>query len=73
MSMQVLKGVTHLHECGFMHRDLKAANILMSRHGIIKLCDFGVAKKVAAKEEDAVQYLHTPNVTTMLYRYLPFP
>ncbi|KAI5292720.1 hypothetical protein KEM52_006118, partial [Ascosphaera acerosa] len=41
---QILAGVSYLHSCWIMHRDLKTSNILMSNRGVVKLADFGMAR-----------------------------
>ena len=44
-----LQGLAYLHDQGVAHRDIKGANILTTKEGLVKLADFGVAAKVCAK------------------------
>ena len=36
-----------MHSKGILHRDIKMENILIDQKGNLKICDFGVAKKLA--------------------------
>jgi tRNA A-37 threonylcarbamoyl transferase component Bud32 len=40
---QALRGLSFAHEKGVVHRDVKAANILVGRNGAVKVSDFGLA------------------------------
>lgn len=42
---QVLDGLSYLHSCGILHRDLKSDNILIDLDGVCKISDFGISKK----------------------------
>lgn len=43
---QLLRAVDCMHrEANIMHRDLKTSNLLYSNEGILKVCDFGLARK----------------------------
>ncbi len=46
---QVLRGLETLHEMGFIHSDVKPANIMIDRLGYVKLIDYGRAMRVNEK------------------------
>lgn len=41
---QLLRGIQYIHKQKFLHRDIKAANILVDFDGILKIADFGLAR-----------------------------
>lgn len=43
---QILMGVDYLHSNNVVHRDIKGKNIMLMSSGIIKLIDFGCAKRL---------------------------
>ncbi|KAK2148987.1 hypothetical protein LSH36_472g00013 [Paralvinella palmiformis] len=56
---QVLKGIEFCHLHNIIHRDIKPENILVSRSGIVKLCDFGFARTLAQPGEAYTDYVAT--------------
>jgi len=47
---QVASALKHAHERGFIHRDIKPKNIMMSSSGTVKLADLGLARALSDKE-----------------------
>src|SRR5262249_20575786 len=40
---QAALGLQHAHEQGLIHRDIKPGNLMLTRKGQVKVCDFGLA------------------------------
>ncbi|XAR64021.1 Non-specific serine/threonine protein kinase [Bertholletia excelsa] len=57
---QVLEGLVYLHEQGVIHRDIKGANILTTKEGLVKLADFGVATKLTEADVNTHSVVGTP-------------
>jgi len=45
---QIVLGLEHLHACGIVHGDIKPANVLLDKHGVVRISDFGCAQFMAS-------------------------
>lgn len=60
---QLLEGVAAMHTHWVLHRDLKTSNLLFNNQGILKICDFGMARPFGEPVEP-----YSPKVITQWYR-----
>ena len=48
--MQLADALSHAHERGIVHRDLKAANVIITPSGRLKVLDFGLSRRLVLAE-----------------------
>jgi len=63
LMLQLLSGVSYLHDNWVLHRDLKTSNVLVNNRGELKICDFGLARQYS----DPLR-AYTRVVVTLWYR-----
>lgn len=51
--VQIASALARAHDRGIVHRDLKSANIVITSDGLVKVLDFGLAKRVEGRALDA--------------------
>ena len=52
---QFAAAIIHLNQNDFVHRDLKPANIMLTEDNVVKLADFGLAKKFNSDEDQLMR------------------
>ncbi|CAD6187623.1 unnamed protein product [Caenorhabditis auriculariae] len=68
MMKHLLSGLDKLHRMKILHRDMKAANVLVSHEGVLKLADFGLARPFIVNSGPNPKQLYTNRVVTLWYR-----
>jgi serine/threonine protein kinase len=60
---QAAGGLAEIHRFGIIHRDIKPANLMLRKEGVLVLTDFGVAKRLDARDSQTIhgEIVGTPN------------
>jgi tetratricopeptide (TPR) repeat protein len=57
---QLCEGLSYAHEKKIIHRDIKTANIMLSKNGEVKILDFGLARMVEEVTREVSKVMGTP-------------
>ena len=64
----MLSGLAHLDRNRVLHRDMKPANLLLNREGVLKIIDFGLSRLTEQSHLKEERRQYTKVVPTPLYR-----
>jgi len=67
---ELLEALDTVHRCGFVHRDVKPDNIVITMTGHLKLLDFGLCKNTAASDGSGDDQLQRPDLSERAGEFL---
>jgi WD40 repeat protein/serine/threonine protein kinase len=74
-AIQFAWGLAHAHACGLVHQDVKPDNVLMTKEGLAKVTDFGLARargaaqEIALNEGDGTKTRYVPRAGMLTPKY----
>ena len=57
---QMVLAIQHVHKKKILHRDLKSGNVFLTKAGIVKIGDFGIARELNETSDFAATVVGTP-------------
>jgi cyclin-dependent kinase 9 len=67
---QLLNGLYYIHSNKILHRDMKAANVLITKTGVLKLADFGLARPISYPKNGAPNRKYHCEIRQLTFNFI---